>query len=605
MRVAWVTPLAETSAVAEFSIHVAEALARRGVDVDLWTSESNSRRSSVLPVKDLENGANKVAELARYDTVVYNLGDTPRYHRRIYDQSRRVPGIVVLHDRVYQNLFVGSLFLDSDERPLNDPAAADAYISTMRRHYGDAGEAAAERSLHGDERPLWEAPGSMVNFPLVEEMLVGAKAAVVHSRDHADELRGRWLGPIAPLFLPSYPTDHELPPPSPQKTVTFVTVGLVNENKQIDRIIAALARDRSAARRVEYVIVGAYDDRHEYVRRLRRQVDRADLSEHVVFRGHVSDAELQAIFEKTDVFVNLRHPNLEGGSASLMRQLASGRAVVANDSGTFGEIPAEAIVRVSNTDASLAAALRRLARDADLRSRVGRAGARAARTLSADRYAAAFVDFANDARRSGTTVGIIDRVASTLADLGVGGELPIVERAAAELDVIAGRDASPAFVAIHELGPDDGDALAELFEENNVEEVVRGFDPFPLTEETAQRLAAYEGGDHYYIAREGAVAVGLSMLRGWDDGYDVPSFGVLVDQRRQGRGIGTALTAWTVCKAKELGAEQVRLSVYASNPAAYGIYARLGFVEQARDRVDRQHGRDERIVMVKDFRTTG
>jgi glycosyltransferase involved in cell wall biosynthesis/ribosomal protein S18 acetylase RimI-like enzyme len=604
VRIAWVTPLSERSAVAEFSVNVVEALARR-VDVDLWTGEDEPRRTVDVRVIDLDGGAGAAQALGSYDVVAYNLGDTGRYHRRIYEQSRRMPGTVVLHDRAYQNLFVGSLFLDDEGQPRDEFAAGDAYAAAMRSHYGDAGGRAAEQSLKGNGRPVWEEPKSMLEFPLIEEMLRGATSAVVHSRGHYDELRSRWLGPVAPLFLPAYPTVRELPPPPDAETLTLVTVGVVNENKQIDRTIAALESDRDLARRVRYVVVGAYDARQEYVKRLQRQIDESGLSNTVTLRGHVSDAELEAIFEAAHVFVNLRYPSLESGSASLMRQLAAGRPVLANDVGIFAEIPAGAIVRISNDQRALTSALRELAADEVLRARIGTAAARTARALSVERYADAFVEFTRHARRAGAAVAAVERVAATLVEISADPRLPAIDRTAAELDVIVGPVASPTFVAAHELRPDDADALADLFEANNVPDVVQSFDPFPLTAETAKRLANHQGRDRFYVAREGPSVVAFSMLRGWDEGYDVPSFGILVDRSRHGQGIGTVLTDWTVRQAAELGADSVRLSVYASNPAAYGIYVRLGFVEEAREEIDHDGVREERIVMIKEVRASG
>ena len=89
--------------------------------------------------------------------------------------------------------------------------------------------------------------------------------------------------------------------------------------------------------------------------------------------------------------------------------------------------------------------------------------------------------------------------------------------------------------------------------------------------------------DRFYGAFEPAgEMVALSMLRGWDEGYVVPSFGIAVDAGWHGRGVGTRMTAWTVEQARALGAPSVRLTVYADNPGARRIYERLGFAERER-----------------------
>ena len=90
--------------------------------------------------------------------------------------------------------------------------------------------------------------------------------------------------------------------------------------------------------------------------------------------------------------------------------------------------------------------------------------------------------------------------------------------------------------ARHERG------LAVLFERNNTPEVVREFHPFPLDRRTAGRLCHHDGLDQYFVMVADDGVVGFAMLRGWDEGYEVPSFGVLVDRDHQGRGIAAAAT---------------------------------------------------------------
>lgn len=148
---------------------------------------------------------------------------------------------------------------------------------------------------------------------------------------------------------------------------------------------------------------------------------------------------------------------------------------------------------------------------------------------------------------------------------------------------------------------DDGDRLAALFECNRVARVVDTFDPFLLSAAEARRIANATGKDSFYLALQGQRPVGFSMLRGFDDGYEVPSFGVFVDRDSHGRGIGRRLTRWTIEQARRQGAPAVRLTVYASNVAARRLYESLGFAERERAPVERDGQSDEKIVMSLDF----
>jgi ribosomal protein S18 acetylase RimI-like enzyme len=152
------------------------------------------------------------------------------------------------------------------------------------------------------------------------------------------------------------------------------------------------------------------------------------------------------------------------------------------------------------------------------------------------------------------------------------------------------------------LEPSDETAVAGLFARCRDHPDMAFFDPFPLTDETARRLAHEPRSDRYFVAEASPELVGLSMLRGWDEGYDVPSFGVMVDPRWHGRGVGSRLTDFAITAATELDCDRIRLSVYGRNERACAMYLRRGFTPLSREPVARAWGPDERIVMVKRLR---
>jgi [ribosomal protein S18]-alanine N-acetyltransferase len=130
---------------------------------------------------------------------------------------------------------------------------------------------------------------------------------------------------------------------------------------------------------------------------------------------------------------------------------------------------------------------------------------------------------------------------------------------------------------IREIAIIDEAALAAFFEENNRPEVIGNFHPFALDAESAHRICAEPRRDRYFASWDYDAIAGLGMLRGWDEGYEVPSFGILVDQRQQGRGHGKALTEYALGLARELSAPRVRLTVHAENARAVALYERAGF----------------------------
>lgn len=162
---------------------------------------------------------------------------------------------------------------------------------------------------------------------------------------------------------------------------------------------------------------------------------------------------------------------------------------------------------------------------------------------------------------------------------------------------VAGLGEAATAVRFEPVGPQHADALAELFERNLVPAVEAMFDPFSFTAAEARRIALDPRQDGYYIATRGDELLGLSMLRGFDEGYEIPSFGIFIDHERQGQGIGRRFTAWTIEQARRRGCPAVRLTVYADNAAALGLYASLGFRERERGQVERKGQPAEKIVM--------
>lgn len=156
-------------------------------------------------------------------------------------------------------------------------------------------------------------------------------------------------------------------------------------------------------------------------------------------------------------------------------------------------------------------------------------------------------------------------------------------------------------VTIRQVEQADLPALRMFFQQNDRPEVTAHFHPFPLNERSAAQIAAGTGQDGYYLAQQGEMIVGLCMLRGWDEGYDVPSFGVMIDHRHHGRGIGRALTAFAINEARRRGSPRVRLTVYASNDRAARLYESLGFRAIKREPVMRAGEPDERITMTREL----
>ncbi len=431
MRIAWLSPAAGNSGIVEFSRQVLPALARHA-EPELWSHGLPDRPPRGIPCVDYASDPRALDRLAGYDAVVYNLGNHLRFHRAEFEVSARVPGIVVLHDRTLHHFFAG-YYITYLRRP-------ELYLERMGALYGERGRqvGAAVVAQHGEG--AWSRPDEVVEHAFIEDALANSIGAVTHSSGHAAAVRRRWAGPVCDLPMPAYESQLRPlagPPPTADGLTTLMSIGHVDRNKHILTVVETLASAPELTARVRYLVVGQYDARSAYIRDLNRTIADAGLARTVTLLGYTPDATLERYAAGADVFVNLRFPNLEGGSASLMEQLARARPVVVYDSGAYGELPDETVVKVAIDDrVGLVRSLHELVADAELRRRLGLAARRYAECHRTDAYAGALAGFAAAATAGRARLRLADSVGRQLRSLGVAPDDPAVRAIADELSAL-------------------------------------------------------------------------------------------------------------------------------------------------------------------------
>lgn len=136
---------------------------------------------------------------------------------------------------------------------------------------------------------------------------------------------------------------------------------------------------------------------------------------------------------------------------------------------------------------------------------------------------------------------------------------------------------------VRTLGPDDAESLARFFAAVAADAgAVAYFHPHPFDEATAEAICGRTGRDEYFAVFEAGEVVGYGMLRGWDEGYDVPAFGVCVRGDQRGRGLGHALLGFAIERARAAGAPSVMLKVFDDNLPARALYESFGFTFEER-----------------------
>jgi ribosomal-protein-alanine N-acetyltransferase len=117
---------------------------------------------------------------------------------------------------------------------------------------------------------------------------------------------------------------------------------------------------------------------------------------------------------------------------------------------------------------------------------------------------------------------------------------------------------------------------ATLFYELAHDESAKMFRPHPLTAEHAYSMSWSR--DVYVLAIDSNVeALAYGMLRGWDEGFEIPSLGIALCRAARGTGISKLLMQHLHVCARLRGARQIRLSVYPENTAAIRLYQSLGY----------------------------
>ncbi len=109
------------------------------------------------------------------------------------------------------------------------------------------------------------------------------------------------------------------------------------------------------------------------------------------------------------------------------------------------------------------------------------------------------------------------------------------------------------------------------------------FTPFELSLSAIRAVLEKAVGDQFYGIYVSGRLAGLFMLRGFDQGYAIPSFGVWIAEKYQSKGLSKLAIHYsmTVCRMNGIG--RLMLKVYPQNEKARRIYEQLGFEFQGMD----------------------
>jgi RimJ/RimL family protein N-acetyltransferase len=120
---------------------------------------------------------------------------------------------------------------------------------------------------------------------------------------------------------------------------------------------------------------------------------------------------------------------------------------------------------------------------------------------------------------------------------------------------------------IRPLRPGDAASLEEMLSSSSPN-YLQYFKPFAFDDITLRKLLTAARRDQYWGIWHGPQLTAFFMLRGLDQGYEVPSFGVAVAEAHAGRGLLKLSLAFAITWCRLNRISKIMLKVHPANTAA-------------------------------------
>ncbi len=341
MRLAWFSPLPPIpSGIADYSAELLPLIGR-DAEVDVYSPRPGRNKKLHVPAGTTVHLPGSFRRRADgHDAVFYHLGNNP-HHEYVYGATRERPGIAVFHDFVLHHL-IAHLFAEAKPN-------WGRYRSVLTEDLGEIGSTLTELRMRG------VATGTEhFMFPLNRHIAAQARAIVVHSEEAREKTAD--VAPHVPITVIPH---HAGSPPAEVAGVTreaaraqlgipsgaFVVgqFGFITVPKQPGAVLRGFARLLEQRPDALLLLVGQNQTPGRALDRLIRSVGVGD---RVRVVGFVDLSTFYRYLKAVDVVVNLRYPSAGEASGTFARALAEGRAVIANDLGSFAEVPSDVVLKV-------------------------------------------------------------------------------------------------------------------------------------------------------------------------------------------------------------------------------------------------------------------
>lgn len=399
MRINWFSPLppAKTD-IAHFTTRLLPALTS-AADVTLWTDQPTWVRELErrVEVRRFRTDRLHFPDLNRADLNIFNIGNNPLFHGGIWQVSRALSGVVILHDFRLHHFFDGIFRVK--RRDLN------AYLAVMKKYYGEAGRRDAAICFQQDARNIDQMAD---RYPLTEFALENSLGVIVHTREAFAQLSNEGARPVAYAPLP-FPTRHS--PPSKgdaASTYRLIVFGYIGRSRRLESILRALANSEYKKRYRLDVFGSVLNDEKQ----LGGLVGSLGLDKQVMFHGYQAEVELDKALSQSHLALNLRYPTMGEASGSQLRIWSHSLPSLVSRVGWYATLPEDTVgfVRTGEHEVlDLEAHLRAFVEEPDRYSMMGVTGQRVLATQhSPEAYVNTVVDFAAVAQTFSAKLAVFD-----------------------------------------------------------------------------------------------------------------------------------------------------------------------------------------------------
>jgi len=131
-------------------------------------------------------------------------------------------------------------------------------------------------------------------------------------------------------------------------------------------------------------------------------------------------------------------------------------------------------------------------------------------------------------------------------------------------------------IEIKQIGLEHASTLAKALA-NEKSDYLKYFTPFEFSLQSITNIFTQMVKDKFFGIFVNEIIVGFYMLRGLDEGYETPSYGVWISSKFSGNGLSklTLYHAFSFCRINRIS--KLMLKVHPDNTTAKKLYESLGF----------------------------